>query len=614
VDKGRIAYIANSGEDGLRSAVAVKGAPALCRNRGIGMSANDAIVLKANFEDWKQRMADINGLDPWLYYCVEQFVKPYALDDEEIQYGITDGGNDGGADAIYFLVNQRQLVTEDAILDAKNVSKIQLIIIQCKTSGGFKPTEIEKWLEFSDDFLDLSKPANSFGARYNDRVVKLMKMWKEKYLRVSGSFPEISVDYFYVTGDDASPDSYAEDSGRRVKERVAKHVKANCAVRYVGAKELWEQAQRRPPKSKTLIWAEQPMQTVEGFVGLVRLRAFCDFIEDEPSVLAERIFESNVRGYQADAVVNKQIQTSLENMNGKGNFWLLNNGVTIISPRAAQAGHLQLSMEDPQIVNGLQTSREIFSYFNKSSSLIDKEDKRTILVRVINTDDPSLQDRIIRATNSQNRMLPASLRMTDQIHRDIEELFKKFDLYYDRRKGYYRDQAKPIRKIVSVNDVVQAVVSVLLQRPDDARARPGDYFKDDDRYKSVFDDHRISLEAYLVCAQLIRRIEKFGDTNNIENLDQRNLKFYVAAFLAREITGLTKPVAAKLPSFDEIAKIDEKEISACYARTRKVFDFLTKKSDKDTVARGPELLKRLNVQFRRRQRKLVKSKKIAKAQ
>jgi hypothetical protein len=107
------------------------------------MSANDAIVLKAHFEDWKQRIEDIKGFDPWLYYCVEQFVKPYALDDEELQYGITDKGNDGGADATYFLLNQQLLVTEDTILDAKNVSKIRLVIIQCKHSGGFKPTEIE---------------------------------------------------------------------------------------------------------------------------------------------------------------------------------------------------------------------------------------------------------------------------------------------------------------------------------------------------------------------------------------------------------------------------------------------------------------------------------------
>ena len=104
-----------------------------------------------------------------------------------------------------------------------------------------------------------------------------------------------------------------------------------------------------------------------------------------------------------------------------------------------------------------------------------------MLVRVIQTAEPELQDIIIRATNSQNRMIQASLRMNDQIHRNIEEMFKKVDLYYDRRKGFYRDQAKPISKIISVNDVVQAVVSIMLQRPDDARARPGDYFKDDER-------------------------------------------------------------------------------------------------------------------------------------
>jgi hypothetical protein len=87
------------------------------------MSANDAIVLKANFDEWKQRIADLKGIHPWLYYCVEQFVKPFALDDDEIKYGITDGGNDGGADAIYFFVNQRQPVAEDTILEPKSLTQ-----------------------------------------------------------------------------------------------------------------------------------------------------------------------------------------------------------------------------------------------------------------------------------------------------------------------------------------------------------------------------------------------------------------------------------------------------------------------------------------------------------
>ncbi len=47
------------------------------------MSTNDAIVLQANFAEWRRRADDLGAIDPWLYYCFEQFLKPYALDDEE---------------------------------------------------------------------------------------------------------------------------------------------------------------------------------------------------------------------------------------------------------------------------------------------------------------------------------------------------------------------------------------------------------------------------------------------------------------------------------------------------------------------------------------------------
>ncbi len=574
-------------------AVVRRAAPHKAPCRGNAMTANDAIVLKTNFESWKQQAGDLGGLDPWLYYCLEQFLKPYALDDEEVQYGVTEGGGDGGSDGIYFLVNQRQLVTEDTDLEPKGVSKVRLIFLQIKSSGGFKPTQIERWIQLTDDFLDLSKSPDSFGTRYNDKVKTLMRVWKEQFLRISGAFAELSIDYFYITPDDVFPDDYARDAGERVKAKAQHHVKATCAVHYVGAQELWKQVQRRPPKSKTLKWSESPMSTVEGFVGLVKLSDFRDFLEDEPDVIAERIFESNVRGYQPDSKVNEGIFESLEDQQGSVNFWLLSNGVTIIAPKAAPVGHLRLEIEDPQIVNGLQTSRVIFAYFQKHKHA---DDKRTVVIRVIQTSDQALQDRIIRATNSQNKMSPASLRMTDQIHRDIEELFKKVDLYYDRRKGFHRDQGRPIRKIISVNAVTQAIISILLQRPDDARARPGDYFKDDNRYESVFADSRIPVGAYLSCVQIMQRVEQFLSSRAIGRGDEKNLKFYVAAMLAREVTGLAQPVQEKLPV---ASKIDEKAILGCYHRVHKVYAALSQQADKDAVARGTTLLKRLNTQWKR---------------
>jgi hypothetical protein len=251
------------------------------------MSKNDAIVLQANFDAWKQRTEGLAGVDPWHYYCLEQFLKPFVLDDEETQFGLTEGGNDGGADGLYLLVNQRQLITEDTELDPKSVSKVRVLVFQVKASGGFRPTEIEKWIQLTDDFFDLSKKPEKFGSRYNEKVKTLMRLWREQYLRVTGAFPELKVDYYYITGTDAQPDDYARDAGERVKKKATQHIGAEIDVHYIGAQQLWEQVQKRPPKDRTLVWSETPMQTVEGFVGLVGLKDFCKFLEDDenPGVL-----------------------------------------------------------------------------------------------------------------------------------------------------------------------------------------------------------------------------------------------------------------------------------------------------------------------------------------
>lgn len=512
------------------------------------MSRNDEIVLQANFNQWKQEQGDgLNGLSPWLYYCVQQFVKPYMPDDEEISNGITDGGNDGGADAIFIIANQRQILTAASAIDDKSVSKVRVIFIQVKESGGFKPTEIEKNIQLSSDFFDLSVSSTGYGVRYNDEVVRIMGVWKNTRLKLAQAFAEYSIEFYYITGDDVSPDDYAQDAGERVKKAVlALESKATCDFHFISADKLWERVQQRPPRSKTLMWAGTPMNAEEGTVGLVNLKKYYEFLQDEPGILAERFFESNVRGYQQDVGVNQNIAGTLDNGTVGINFWLLNNGVTIITPQAQPQGYLGVSIKDPQIVNGLQTSREIFNHFVKSE---EGEDGRSVLVRVIQTEDESTQSQIIRATNSQNKMQPSQLRMTDQIHRDIEEVFKKSGFYYDRRKGFYKDQGKPAAKIISLNEVVQATIAILLGRPNDARARPGDYFKSDERYESIFGTGRFPLSVYLICVQLVREIEKNLRARGIARGDINNLKYYVAIAAAREMTGVIMPPPALLVSF-----------------------------------------------------------------
>ena len=77
-----------------------------------------------------------------------------------------------------------------------------------------------------------------------------------------------------------------------------------------------------------------------------------------------------------------------------------------------------VTIEDPQVVNGLQTSTEIFKYFSAANT---EGDEREVMVRIIVPGKVESSDRIIKATNSQTSIPQASLRATDKVHRDIEE-------------------------------------------------------------------------------------------------------------------------------------------------------------------------------------------------
>lgn len=65
------------------------------------------------------------------YFTACQLLKDYALSSEELENGIIGGGNDGGCDACYILLNN-EIITSDQIdtLDCPKNSSLQFIIIQ----------------------------------------------------------------------------------------------------------------------------------------------------------------------------------------------------------------------------------------------------------------------------------------------------------------------------------------------------------------------------------------------------------------------------------------------------------------------------------------------------
>ena len=236
-------------------------------------------------------------------------------------------------------------------------------------------------------------------------------------------------------------------------------------------------------------------------MALVKLADYFNFIKDDKSQLRTTFFDTNVRDYQGDVDVNKAIGDTL--LSGKEQFWWLNNGITVVSTKVGGHSH-ELVVDDPQIVNGLQTSQKIFDHFTSYPERV-KDDKRELLIRVIQVNDSKTHDDIIEATNSQTKVAPSSLWATKTIHRDIETVFTNEGLFYDRRKNSYRRKGIPLDRVVGIAELAQIVAAVLLQEPHHARARPAGYFQDKTQHDKVFSE-KYEIGIYAQCARFGKRL------------------------------------------------------------------------------------------------------------
>ncbi len=347
-----------------------------------------------------------------------------------------------------------------------------------------------------------------------------------------------------------------------------------------------------------------------GYISFVRLADFYRFISSEGQLI-DHIFDSNVRDYQGDVEVNKAIRNTLNDSASTDDFWWLNNGVTIVATKVT--GDLRnLIVDDPRIVNGLQTSMEINQYFKQTPDALSS-DKRLTVIRTVESKNEMTRDRIIEATNSQTGMPPASLWATDPIHRDIERLFElsKYDLCYDRRKNFWRNKDTVFSKIVGITELAQSIIAIALQEPDMARARPARYFKKTDKgkdlYKEVFNKKRYPLlDIYANCALLRKKTERFLKAKETDRQHRNNLLFYVLMTASCLATNSPKPTNVRLGKLD-VSKIDDALLGDALRIVRPIY---TRLGATDKVAKGTELSRRLK---RKLQRELPRAKNKAKA-
>lgn len=530
------------------------------------MSKNDVIILDAFLADYKSRLSPTVRDDKvFELFSSEQILKQHAPNDAEIEYGNIGGGDDAGIDSAYMYIND-EFIYEDADFSSyKRNSELIFYIIQSKQEASFRENVFEKLITSLKDLFDLSIDLKKIKSSYNEKIITIFSTFRNAYEELQVKFPKVSIRVHYASKGDLPHEKVIRKSEHLKNDILGYFSDALVNIEFTGARELIELARTQPKTTSVLQLAETPIMPEDDFLGnstaivaLATLNEYYKFITDENGLLLKNIFETNVRDFQGKTSVNKNIAVSLSNPENS-DFWWLNNGVTILATNASIT-QKKLSVECPEIVNGLQTSTEVYEYIRSAKNA--NSDKRKILIRIIVPHDDAVRDRIILATNSQTPIPPASLRSTDSIHRDIEEFLYRHGLFYERRKNFYKNQGKDSKKIVGIAKMAQSVISILLQEPNQARARPSSLISKDDAYEKIFSS-TYNIILYLKCISIVLAIESFQAKNDssLSLGDRVNIKFYIALVLPLLIDPSVRNSQTGKVSHEKLSELDLTKIN-----------------------------------------------------
>ena len=114
---------------------------------------------------------------------------------------------------------------------------------------------------------------------------------------------------------------------------------------------------------------------------------------------------------------------------------------------------------------------------------------------------------------------------------------------------YYKNQKKKTSEIVTVSFLAQCLISILLKKPDFARARPSTLLSDDETYSHLYASGN-KLEAYYRTARLGKIVqENLAKTVNISFAERSDLLFYLLYAVASTVLGKKQIYFSDMESF-----------------------------------------------------------------
>ena len=174
------------------------------------------------------------------------------------------------------------------------------------------------------------------------------------------------------------------------------------------------------------------------------------------------IFRHNPRGPLGNVGVNKEIKASLADVTKRPLFHLMNNGVSAVcsaftDPVEGVNGYSS-AVRDFQIVNGCQTTFNVWDYWRRAGELDDAK----VMLKLV--EGPSnLRHWISSSSNKQSQMKDWDFLFDDDDQQRLQKEFMELKppIFYELRRGEQKYVAQNKDKKVAIRDIAQATWAFL---------------------------------------------------------------------------------------------------------------------------------------------------------
>ncbi len=442
----------------------------------------------------------------------------------------TGGGDDLGIDGIAIIVNGALVLDVDEIRDLADTNKhldVEFIFCQAKSGGNFSGAEISNFFFGVKDLFSPS-PKLPRNAKVSEKEGLVRRVYDSSSLFKKGN-PAVRM--YYVTAGKWQEDQKLVSRIESEKEALLElNIFDKVEFNPIDARalqRLYKRAKNRLSKtvefaSKVTLPSLRGVQ--ESYLGFLPIAEYLKLITDDTGVVLKGLFYDNVRDFQGENPVNKEIDDTL-NSQGQELFVLMNNGVTIVADSISKTGDI-FTIEDYQIVNGCQTSHVIYNNKDKIGGLVH------LPVKLIVSQDSEVKNRVIKATNRQTPVKTEELTALTDFQKMLEEYYSAVSgdckLYYERRSQQYRSSTgiEKIR-IVSVSNQIRSFASMFLSLPHQASRYYGTLLKTVET-KIFVSGH--PPDAYYASALALYRLEALIRRKSIDNR-YRPFKYHLLALV-----------------------------------------------------------------------------------